>query len=494
MEKETQKKQMETIYNIVWDVVRNWWVILFIGISVALLSYVASAITYHPTYTSSTTFVVSARGTSTGAYANESQTKKLTDTFQSVLDSQILKKKVAESLDLERFPGTIKIAVVPETNLLTVSVTSDSPEISFRLLNSMLEHYPEVSQNVLGEVVLEVFEEPDFPSAADVAFQGKAVMKKGLLAAVSLIILLLSVLSYQRDNVKSEDEVADKLDTTVFGTLNHESSYRNLKAYLKRQKKNILITEPAVSFGFVETIKKMRTKLLYKSSKEQGNVLLITSAMKKEGKTTVAVNLALAMAQRGKKVLLIEGDLRRSGLADLLGVDVPNGAGLGEHPGGNIEDLVFQMKDKSLYLLVNNVPHARSTEFLGSRRFEAFLDAMRGKMDFVIIDGPSAKGRAGAEVLARKADFSLLVVKQNYTKVPYINDTIDMLDRYGKGLLGCVFNDVLVSGAIISSGYGYGYGYGRYHYGKYYGYGKYQSYYDRRQDEQETVAEKKEES
>lgn len=372
MEKETQKKQMETIYNIVWDVVRNWWVILFIGISVALLSYVASAITYHPTYTSSTTFVVSARGTSTGAYANESQTKKLTDTFQSVLDSQILKKKVAESLDLERFPGTIKIAVVPETNLLTVSVTSDSPEISFRLLNSMLEHYPEVSQNVLGEVVLEVFEEPDFPSAADVAFQGKAVMKKGLLAAVSLIILLLSVLSYQRDNVKSEDEVADKLDTTVFGTLNHESSYRNLKAYLKRQKKNILITEPAVSFGFVETIKKMRTKLLYKSSKEQGNVLLITSAMKKEGKTTVAVNLALAMAQRGKKVLLIEGDLRRSGLADLLGVDVPDGAGLGEHPGGNIEDLVFQMKDKSLYLLVNNVPHARSTEFLGSRRFEAF--------------------------------------------------------------------------------------------------------------------------
>ena len=107
MEKETQKKQMETIYNIVWDVVRNWWVILFIGISAALLSYVASAITYHPTYTSSTTFVVSARGTSTGAYANESQTKKLTDTFQSVLDSQILKKKVAESLDMERFPGTI---------------------------------------------------------------------------------------------------------------------------------------------------------------------------------------------------------------------------------------------------------------------------------------------------------------------------------------------------------------------------------------------------
>ena len=125
----------------------------------------------------------------------------------------------------------------------------------------MLEHYQDVSKNVLGEVVMEVFEEPNFPSAADVAFQGSDVMKKGFLAGVGLMIVLLALISYQKDNVKSEEEVTEKLDTTVFGTLNHEPLYRNLRARLKRQKKKILITEPAVSFGFVETIKKMRTKL-----------------------------------------------------------------------------------------------------------------------------------------------------------------------------------------------------------------------------------------
>mgnify|MGYP000080320766 FL=1 len=493
MEKEIQKKQIEDMYNVVRDVLKNWWVILFIAISVSLLTYIGAAWMYHPTYTSSTTFVVSAKGSSTGAYANQSQTEKLTDTFQSVMNSQILKKKVSESLKMDTFPGTVKIAVVPETNLLTVSVTSGSPETSFKLLKSMLEHYQDVSKNVLGEVVMEVFEEPNFPSAADVAFQGSDVMKKGFLAGVGLMIVLLALISYQKDNVKSEEEVTEKLDTTVFGTLNHEPLYRNLRARLKRQKKKILITEPAVSFGFVETIKKMRTKLLYNRSRHLDKVLLVTSAMRKEGKTIVAANLALAMAQRGKKVLLIEGDMRKSSLASFLNVEVPDGAGFSERISHDLESLIFQVPDRSLYLLPNNVAHKRSTEFLGSQRFAEFLNHMREEMDFIIIDGPAAKGRADAEVLARRADFSLLVVKQNYTKVPYINDTIDMLDRYGYGLAGCVFNDVLVSGAVFSSGYGYGYG--KYRYGKYHGYGKYHSYYYNRADEeQENVSRKKEET
>ena len=75
MEKEMQKKQMEDIYNIFRDVLKNWWVVLFIALSAAFLSYIASAASYSPTYTSNTTFVVSAKGATTGAYANESQTQ-----------------------------------------------------------------------------------------------------------------------------------------------------------------------------------------------------------------------------------------------------------------------------------------------------------------------------------------------------------------------------------------------------------------------------------
>ena len=243
MGNEQQKKQLENIYNIVRDVLKEWWVILCIAVSVSLLSYIFAAITYHPTYTSSTTFVVSARASSMGAYANQSQTEQLTETFRSVMDSQILKKKVAESLGEESFDGTVEISIVPETNLLTVSVTSPSPEIAFRLLKGMLDNYESIGKNVLGDVVLEVFEEPNYPTIADELFYGKKVMGKGFVLAAAVIIAILALMSYMKDSVKSREEIPEKLDTTLFGELEHESPYRNIKARLKHQKKKILITK-----------------------------------------------------------------------------------------------------------------------------------------------------------------------------------------------------------------------------------------------------------
>ena len=103
-------------------------------------------------------------------------------------------------------------------------------------------------------------------------------------------------------------------------------------------------------------------------------------------------------------------------------------------------------------------------------------------MDIVIIDGPPAYERSDAELWARISDVSILVVKQNFAEIKYINDTIDILNDYGDGLLGCIFNDVFSTGEVLSSGYGYGNygGYGSYggygRYGKYGNYGAYGAY------------------
>ena len=470
MENEFQKKQIENIYNIIRDVLKDWWVALFIAISFSMLSYIFASVTYHPTYTSSTTFVVSAKGSTTGIYANISKTNKLTSTFRSVLDSQILKKKVSESLEMESFPGTISIYVVPETNLLTVSVTSDSPEISFRLLKGILDNYQIVSANVLGEVVMEIFEEPNYPSYPNRSFQGESMMKKAFLYAGIAMVCVLGFVSYLKDTVKSEEEITEKLDTNVFGVLKYEPAYRSLKAFWNRHRKKLLITEPAVSFGYVENIKKMRTRLFYQNGEGKAKVLLVTSALSREGKTTIAANLALAIAQAEKKVLLIDGNLNQGALEELLGVE-KKGEGTPE-----LAKQVIQTKYTSLYLWANHDRKIKSAEFLASKRFVEFLNQMREEMDFIIIDGPAAIGNADAEILARRSDFSLLIVKQNDAKVSNINDTIDMLNGYGKGVLGCVLNNVFHPGTVPGYGRGYGYGYGKYHYGKY---GSYYRHYNR---------------
>lgn len=469
MEKDLQKESMEHLLGVLHKVLKNWMIILCVALSAAFLTYVTASMLYQPEYTSNTTFVVSAKSSSVGTYANSNSAQRLTDTFKSVLNSQVLKKKVAESLGKDSFNGEIEITVLTDTNLLVVSVTSDSPVDAYELLKGILDNYKSISDTVLGAVVLEVFEEPEFPAYPNQAFQGRRMLQIGFGAGAVLAALLLALYYYQRNDVCTEQDVDDKLDTTLAVALHHEKKYRNLKMRLKRQRKHILISEPSVSFRYVETIKKLRTKVLFHSKEGNSKVLLVTSTRAKEGKSVVAANLALALAQRSQKVLLIEGDLRQDKMSKLFEVEVPQNVGIGEKlpPAETLSQYIYQKEGSTLYLLFNKEKHMRSAEYFSTDGFKAFLDEMRQKMDYIIIDGPAVKGRADTEVLARNADMSLLVVCQNTVEVPYINDAIDMLNCYGKGVMGCVLNDVITHDGIKKFGYGYGYGYGKYGYRHY---------------------------
>ena len=86
-------------------------------------------------------------------------------------------------------------------------------------------------------------------------------MRQGFMAGAGVMIVLFALMSYFRDSVKNEKDVERKLDTTLYAAVYHERRYQNLKALLNQKKKKLWFTEPAVSFGFGETIKKIRTKL-----------------------------------------------------------------------------------------------------------------------------------------------------------------------------------------------------------------------------------------
>lgn len=309
------------------------------------------------------------------------------------------------------------MTIVPETNLLSVSVTADSPTTAFQLLNTMLEQYPAVSQNVLGEVVLEVFEEPSYPASSSVGFQGNQMMKNGFLAGTGAMLVLFALISYFKDTVKNEKEVAAKLDTGLYATIYHERKYKNLKSMLKRKRKKIWITEPSVSFGFGETIKKIRTKLIYHQKKTKAKILVVSSACPQEGKTTIAVNLALAFAQHPRKVLLIEGDLRGSYLREYLGIDAPDVKSWGSCAAskGDLDSAVYYSEQLGFHVMVNDEKVPRSIEVIASDTVTQFLDKMKAEMDIIIIDAPHVRRRADAEMWVRRADMSLLVVKQNKT-------------------------------------------------------------------------------
>ena len=119
---------------------------------------------------------------------------------------------------------------------------------------------------------------------------------------------------YLRDTVKCEADVEQKLDTRLLATVRHEKKQKTLR----NRKTSILITNATTGFAFVETFKRLRTRVDYLMRRAQGRTILVTSLLEDEGKSTVAVNLALAMARRHKNVLLIDLDMKKPALYKLL--------------------------------------------------------------------------------------------------------------------------------------------------------------------------------
>lgn len=480
-------KYLDLAYVIIRDVLKNCITVFCVALSAALMAQIISAMLYVPQYTSRCTMVVSAKVNSNGVYTDANETEKLTDTISAVLNSNVLKKKTAEALGMQSFDGEININILPQTNLLEVSVISSHPATSFKLLSAMLELYPELSKYILGDVVMDIFEEPSFPAYPSNRLNTAKINKWAILTASGVVVLLFGVYSYYHETVKSKWDAEEKLDAKLLGVLHHESHYRNLKAVLLRKKKKLLLGSVGVSFNFSETIKKIRTKLSFFQEKAGDTILLVTSYDEKEGKTLLSANLACAMALRKQKVLVVSGYRDSENLAKTMNISVKDDFWLKEKE--TFAECVCS--DKSGYLNVFVYPGFSSDEafskFIDSKKFSVFLQGAKEVFDYIVIDGPSAVNHADTEVLARLADCSVLVVKQNYSHITLINDTIDMLNRYNRGLAGYVLNDVHTVSKIINLRYGYGYngGYG-YGYGKYNKNGyAYYSHYDKQTQDKE---------
>ena len=454
------------IYSILRALVKDWWMILTAGLIGAMIAYMMVGSAYTPTYTSSMTFIVSSKG-STNSLADLTAANEMAETFSEVLNSRLLKKRVQQELNLSYLPGTITTNVVEGTNLMSLSVSAPSPEHAFKIMKSVLNNYSEITQYVLENVVLDVMEAPQVPMAPSNLVSASAMMKKYGLMAMALMAALLALIDYLKDDIKNEKEVELKLDSKLFGTIYHEVKNKTFRSKFKKNKRALLVTDPTSSFMFVENYKKLRTKLMYKTKQDRGKVILITSVMENEGKSTVATNIALTLAQKADRVVLVDGDLRRPAVYKIFEKKLKKEQEIGEYLNGNIplKDVVHYDKERGLHLIIGSKHYSNSTEMVSGERLRALMKAVQKLADYVVIDSPPTSLMADAEVLAEYADVSLLVVRQGMANARSINDTIDILEEGHSELLGCIYNDVktgIFSGKRTFGGYGYGgykYGY-----------------------------------
>ena len=190
---------------------------------------------------------------------------------------------------------------------------------------------------------------------------------------------------------------------------------------------------------------------------------MITSPGPKEGKSTIAANLALVMAQSGKSVILLDADMRKPRIHNLMGI--PNQVGLTDYFKGSSSDLkkvLKQWKDEDLYIVPTGDLPPNPAELLASEKMSKILDMFKGKYDFVVIDSPPVGIVTDPSVLSAKVDGTLLVVEPKKTKLGAAVQAVEQLHRAGANLIGMVFNNVPMNRAGYYTGY-----YGGYYYTQY---------------------------
>lgn len=447
-----------------WKGIRKFWFIVIILMVIGaggVWGY--RCFTYVPMYEASASFTVKTIdnlqnnevNTAYGFFYDKNTADQIEKTFPYILSSGILQKHLCNKLGTTYVNGTVKAEVVTDSNLVTLSAVSREKEDAMKILDAVIVVYPEVAEYVLGEIEFEFLNEAELQEEPVNRPDVKRDLMLGALAGAALGTGLILVYALLRKTIRNEEDLRHTVNTSLLGMLPEV------------KEKNIIITEKwKKKSRYQEDLYSIQNRLDYLMKKEEQKVLLITSTEPSEGKTTVAVNLALAMAQRGQKVLLIDGDLRKPDIRKRFSVPRREKSMIDVlKRESRVSDAVIYLEDEGLYILGCDKMIPNPLEMISSRRMENLISQARAFADIVIIDAPPAGILADAAHYYDYVDSVLMVIRQDWANQSRILDAVQELPGQGEKLIGCVMN--MVKTGFASYGYGYSsYGYG-YRYGKY---------------------------
>lgn len=463
------KKITIELFSIIKDLIKNAWIVVLAVLVGYMGIYIVSHSIYKPEYTASATLVVNNRSVQAESISQFQAASEMAEVFSNVFTEPIIRHKAAAFAEKSGFNGKLTAAVLPDTNFLEVKVTSDSPQTSYELLSAVLEVYPEVSGKVFKNAVITVLSFPEMPhgTSNNIVSENKSVI---ISACIAVSVLLILVASLIRDTVKNEESFKEKIDSKLLGVIPHEDKKMTIKEIIDRKKKSLLIYgNTLVTLGFSEAYQKVAAKLEYMRHRSGDNVFAVTSVAENEGKSTAASNIAIALAKKNKKVILLDLDGKKPALYKIFEEEYVEQSELGELFEGKLSYGNFRLrkyKKIPLYLALNTRVHENYYQWIRSGEVEKILNVFKDKVDYVIVDTAPLSVDASVTDIAKIVDKTILVVRNDVVNVSTINDAIITIEEVGGKFAGCILNDTypesLLGGvkSAASGGYYYSKKYG----------------------------------
>lgn len=434
---------------------RNWILIAVTTLAALLVAGAVSVLT-KPTYTADTQLFVSISNSGTaqelqqGNTFSQARVQSYVKTVGSPLVLQPAIDALGLSLSAEELADRVKAGTDPNTVLITISVSDQSPvqaaataqAVATSLIKTvdMLEKPKTGGVSPVSLSIIKPAIAPSAPSAPNTRINLLAGLLIGLAAGIGSAMLRTTLDS----RIRGELDLRRITDLPLLGGISFDPDA------LKKP----LLTQAASQGPRAESFRQLRTNLQFAHVTGHGKTVLVTSSLPGEGKSTTATNLAIAMAQSGQTVCLIDADLRRPMVSDYLGLD--RNAGLTTALVGKADatDLLQSWGEQHLYVLTSGQIPPNPSELLGSEVMEQLLLRLEQEFDAVIIDAPPLLPVTDAAVLSRSVGGVVVVVGTQKVKQQELEKSLKALELVGAKALGIVLNRLPIKGP---DSYSYGY-------------------------------------
>ncbi len=376
--------------------------------------------------------------------------QKLVSTYRQIIKSRLILEQVIDSLELKynykELYDEVGVTAVEDTEIIRITVTDESATEASKIANEIAKVFDKevkLIYNINNVSVIDQAIVPNEPSNIHVIRDAVLSILLGFVFCSGVIFVVF----YFDDTIRDTETMESDLGMPVI-------------AKIYRDKNDIeLIVDKKPNAAASESIRTLRTNLQFASIDNDLRTLLVTSSLPSEGKSFVSANLAISFAQAGKRVLLVDCDLRKGrqhkifkitgkkGLSNLLVDDIS------DYP-----KYITQTKIENLFILPRGVYPPNPSELLNSRKNQKLLQLLKQHFDIIILDGAPIVGLSDSLILSSMVDKVLLVTSINQTPKTEVLNTKKDLDNVGANIAGIVANNVSAKKGHYGSYYYY-YGY-----------------------------------
>ena len=297
---------------LIKTLIRNLWVVVACALIFAMGASLFIKYMRQPEYTATMTYAVTTKKTSYYPGTSVTAAKEVGAVMSELLGNDMIIDRIKGCSDrLSGFDGKITATVVANSNFLVITATASDPESAFSALRALNTLFPSLGDFLSSNSVVQLIRNPTVSSVPTNLINGSRIKKLAALAGAVLGAGAICLISVMRESVQTREGAHRLLDAPVLSVIRHERKNRTPRSLFRRKGHGLQVFSPTTSFAYAEQISSVCAAIEHEASANGRKIFLITGVGENEGKTTVAGNIAAALAIRGGKTALIDADLRK---------------------------------------------------------------------------------------------------------------------------------------------------------------------------------------